>query len=457
MIRIRTRILAPALATLLLLPAGLAQSRFRSVQGSSGPSEPDNVDWTAPMEVHLDLSYSLPNVPRPEQRIDIYQKPDLMDGPSPLVLFVHGGYFFSGNEDTVVTTAPYQTWLNRGWTFATMHYRLAPKDCDEACDGTSGDDHMFPEPQEDVALAVQYLKMRAADFNLDTEKFMLWGKSAGATLSMWVAMTPDGYPLTDGIGHAGISTHVRGVVNTAGITDFTYENPLKSLDKAHFNYFDGCHCGEPFPPTSLLAEASPYYQAQQLPSFDDNQLLAIRHQYRGPVGGDLHDPYYGQILHSVLVDGLGSTNSSLDWNFGPEAPTGMDPLLGLTDWIDLQFSSIPFGQGTPGTVPLAPTLTLVSKESNSGGLTLLLGNAPAGRTVVLYRGIGAASSAFANGNWLISPQTMAFSTSDLNGEVLFEIDPKAIPGNGPIFLQAFVQDPLAQYGYAKSHGLRLDR
>ena len=54
-----------------------------------------------------------------------------------------------------------------------------------------GKDVIFPVPQHDSARAVQFLRTKAKEWNLDPQRFACYGGSAGAGTSMWIAFHDD--------------------------------------------------------------------------------------------------------------------------------------------------------------------------------------------------------------------------------------------------------------------------
>jgi len=300
---------------------------------------------------------------------------------------------------------------------------------------------------EDISLAVQFLRTKAAAWSLDPERMCLYGRSAGSTLAAWVALADDLASISDGVGHGGLPTRVRAVVDTAGFTDFTYTNAYTSPNKPYFGYFESCPASHPSPTTSLLEEASPVWQAVQAPQVVANQKLAVRAWYRGPIGGDLHDPHHGVVLHDALTGPVGNPNVFLDWNFGPRVPTGLDPAISLADWMELQFLHLPFGQGRAGTLATPPALALMARGSSE---TLLVGNAPPNRGVTLFAGAAPATAPAPSGSWLVGESPLSVGATDAAGELLFDLNVEGALASGPLFLQARVEDPAADGGFAWS-------
>jgi len=99
------------------------------------------------------------------------------DKPTPLVLFIHGGGFTGGSKDQI-NPAVLKELLDAGISVAALNYRLlnhAP----------------LPAAHEDCARALQFLRSKAKDWNLDKAKVGGFGGSAGAQLVMYLAFHDD--------------------------------------------------------------------------------------------------------------------------------------------------------------------------------------------------------------------------------------------------------------------------
>ncbi len=107
--------------------------------------------------------------------LDLWQAKS--DRPTPVMIFFHGGGFVGGDKWTL---APQylQDCLDAGISVASANYRLATQ-------------APYPAPMLDGARAVQYLRYRAKDWNLDPKRIAVSGDSAGAGISLWIAFHDD--------------------------------------------------------------------------------------------------------------------------------------------------------------------------------------------------------------------------------------------------------------------------
>ena len=108
--------------------------------------------------------------------LDFYQAKS--DQPTPLVIYIHGGGFVGGSKR--MNPRQLQLFLDAGISVAAIHYRFI-----------NGKDILLPEPQRDGARAVQFLRSKAKEWNLDPKRVACYGGSAGAGISMWIGFHDD--------------------------------------------------------------------------------------------------------------------------------------------------------------------------------------------------------------------------------------------------------------------------
>lgn len=101
--------------------------------------------------------------------MDLY-RPEKAATPHPAVVYIHGGGWTSGDKSDGTGLLFREELTRRGYIFASINYRLAPK-------------YSFPAPIEDAKCAVRYLRANAAQFNLDPERIGVLGGSAGGQLA----------------------------------------------------------------------------------------------------------------------------------------------------------------------------------------------------------------------------------------------------------------------------------
>lgn len=99
------------------------------------------------------------------------------DAPTPLVIFIHGGGFRAGSKEGV-SAGVIRGCMAAGISVAAINYRYSQQ-------------APFPAPFLDCARAVQFLRSKAKEWNLDPERFGATGGSAGAGMSLWLAFHDD--------------------------------------------------------------------------------------------------------------------------------------------------------------------------------------------------------------------------------------------------------------------------
>lgn len=124
-------------------------------------------------------------------------------GKQPLVIVIHGGSWSGGDNKQLPELNTHLA--NEGYHVASINYRLASH-------------KHFPAPIEDVAAAIRYLKSKSEELNIDTNRIVLLGRSAGAQIAMIA-----GYTLQD--------PSIKGVINYYGPADMIwgYHNPANRM------------------------------------------------------------------------------------------------------------------------------------------------------------------------------------------------------------------------------------
>lgn len=97
--------------------------------------------------------------------------------PTPLVVFFHGGGFVGGDKGQLNPNL-LAACLVCGVSVAAANYRFVTTT-------------PFPAPMHDSARAIQFLRFKAKEWNLDPKRFAAFGGSAGAGISLWLAFHDD--------------------------------------------------------------------------------------------------------------------------------------------------------------------------------------------------------------------------------------------------------------------------
>lgn len=147
--------------------------------------------------------------------LDLYQIPSKpKDAPRPLIVFVHGGSWLQGDARHAAGFDDFPALLAslaaKNYVVASVNYRLAHE-------------AHFPAPVQDVKSAVRWLRTRAADYNIDTTRVMIWGAGAGGEIAALVGASCGVNvlePAADQGSKAPLASDcVQGVIDWAGPVD----------------------------------------------------------------------------------------------------------------------------------------------------------------------------------------------------------------------------------------------
>lgn len=114
------------------------------------------------------------------QRLDVYLAPQA--GPRPVAVYIHGGGWTSGDKNTL---RGQHAFLAAGISVVAINYRYCPKE------NPAPDTPAVAWPLRDAARAIQYIRSRAGEWNLDSTRMGAWGGSAGGCSSLWLGTHPD--------------------------------------------------------------------------------------------------------------------------------------------------------------------------------------------------------------------------------------------------------------------------
>lgn len=128
----------------------------------------------------------------------------------PLIIWVHGGGWAAGSKDR----CPAQRLTAQGFAVASINYRLSSH-------------AIFPAQIEDCKAAVRWLRANAAKYQLDPDRFGVWGSSAGGHLVALMGTTGNAKQYDVGP-NLQVSSAVQAVCDFYGPTDF-----LQLSAKAH--------------------------------------------------------------------------------------------------------------------------------------------------------------------------------------------------------------------------------
>ncbi|HVU08346.1 MAG TPA: alpha/beta hydrolase [Verrucomicrobiae bacterium] len=143
-----------------------------------------------------------------EQKLNAFL-PEGFTHPAAAVVDIHGGWFYGGGPAMAFNqVGGWQIFSRHGLAIFSIQYRL----------GTQGG---FPQNIRDCRNAIRFIRKNAKRFNIDPDRILVTGGSAGGHLSLMVAMVPedfdDGGPTPE---LEGVSARVSGSFSFIPPTDF---------------------------------------------------------------------------------------------------------------------------------------------------------------------------------------------------------------------------------------------
>lgn len=149
---------------------------------SATPAKPVEAAKPAPPPVVIDPAVvtNIPYGTHERQVLDFCKAAS--DKPTPVLFFIHGGGWVNGNKPNAGGLAAY---LKAGISVVTINYRYTRHAYQ------AGIKPPVEWPLRDAARALQFVRSKAAEWNLDKERIGAAGGSAGACSSLWLAFHPD--------------------------------------------------------------------------------------------------------------------------------------------------------------------------------------------------------------------------------------------------------------------------
>jgi acetyl esterase/lipase len=179
--------------------------------------------------------------------LDFYPSP--IAGNKPCVVVIHGGSWSSGDSQQLPELNNYLA--KTGFHVASINYRMAPK-------------YQSPAPLDDVSAALTYLRAHAIELKIDTNNFVLLGRSAGAQIAMLAAYTMHDKTIKGVIDFYGPADMVWGyslpasplVMDSRGVMERYLGGTYKEVPKSYFASSSIEYVDRQSPPTLIIHGAN---------------------------------------------------------------------------------------------------------------------------------------------------------------------------------------------------------
>lgn len=150
--------------------------------------------------IQPDITYGVAN--NYPLKLDVWQRKNVKT-PVPTLIYYHGGgWIFGDRTGATLLFAPY---LEMGWNVINVEYRMASVS-------------LAPAAVEDCRCALRWAIRNAKQYNIDVDRIVLTGHSAGGHLSLITGMLPEGTGL-DNECDGTEKLRVAAIINWFGISD----------------------------------------------------------------------------------------------------------------------------------------------------------------------------------------------------------------------------------------------
>ena len=166
--------------------------------------------------VERDIVY-VENEPHDRHVLDLYlPSTELADGPAPVLLWFHGGFWNFGSKNGYSITS-FKGFLEDGIAVANVNYRYASQ-------ATS------PAQVHDAKAAVRFLRANAEQYGLDPDRVAAGGLSSGGYLASMLGLT-EGDPYFENLaqGNADQPSTIQAALVMNAPSDFTRESEWQGL------------------------------------------------------------------------------------------------------------------------------------------------------------------------------------------------------------------------------------
>ena len=152
-------------------------------------------------------------------QLDLYQPAGDNAASRPLIVFVHGGAFRTGNRTSGEIVDQANVFAKKGYVTASITYRLSENGCGSISIECI---NAIADAREDGQAAVRFFRRYAAQYRIDTSRIAMAGTSAGGITALEVGYGPEEVGTS---GNPGYDSSVRSAVSFSGARILTRPAP----------------------------------------------------------------------------------------------------------------------------------------------------------------------------------------------------------------------------------------
>src|SRR5690606_30218273 len=250
---------------------------FSSFASSQQPEEFPPVDYPKGYSAQLNTNYV--TVGDWKGLMDLYLPPRSA-GPSPVVINIHGGGWNKGSKES---QRGFGSFFKRGYAVANIGYRLV---------------QVAPAPAavEDVRCALIYLINNAESLNIDTQKIVITGGSAGGHLALMGGLLGNDRRFDGNCPAPKDEIRVSAIINKYGVADVDDWAHGKHTSRSATAWL-----GAGVDDVEFRRSVSPYYHVKK-----DSPPVFTVHGNADPIV-----PYQQSVDLHIKLDKLGVKNQFL--------------------------------------------------------------------------------------------------------------------------------------------------
>jgi len=168
-------------------------------------------------------------------------------GSYPALILVHGGAWQAGNKSLLVPLA--QMIAKQGFVTVSVEYQL-------------GLEAPYPAAVHNIKAAIRWMRANAAEYQIDPDKIVIAGSSAGGHLASLVGLTNGLEKFEGTMGVTSQFSTVQAIIDIDGLVNFLSPiilNAERKPNSADINWIGGSFTEAP----ELWKEVSPAYWANE--------------------------------------------------------------------------------------------------------------------------------------------------------------------------------------------------